>query len=208
MKRNRSALIRMTASALLAALIFLFGMTPMGLIPLGFVNITVLCIPVIIGAMVLGTRAGLLLGFCFGTASTLSMIGLSLTPPSGLASALFAVAPVEAVIMCYVPRLLVPLTAVGVYRLMIGICRAKRSLAVAVAAALGSLINTVCYLGLMLLFYATNGLDTKSILHLIAGTGLLAGGCEAAAAALISVPVVHALEKTPIGLALRRNGGK
>lgn len=207
MNKNRSALICMTASALLAALVFLFGMTPLGLIPLGFVNITVLCIPVIIGAVLLGVRAGLILGFCFGTASTLSMVGLSLTPPSGLASALFAAAPLEAVIMCYVPRLLVPLVASAVYYAMTAI-KARNSASIALAATLGSLSNTVFYLGLMLLFYALNGLDTQNILRLIAGTGLIAGGCEAVAAALIAVPVVHALEKTPLGASLRRNGGK
>lgn len=192
----------MTAAALLIALVFLFGMTPVGLIPLGFINITVLCVPVIIGTITLGLRSGLVLGFCFGTASTMSMVGMSLTPPSALASALFAVSPLSAVLMCYLPRLLVPVVT---YTLHAILQKRFKKIALPVSAAAGSLTNTVFYLGLMLLFYALNGLDTASILALIAGTGLIAGSCEAIAAALITVPVVTALSKTPIGSYL---GGK
>ena len=202
---RKGKIIRMTAAALLVALIFLFGMTPVGLIPLGFINITVLCIPVIIGSVLLGKNMGLLLGFCFGTASVLSMTGMSLTPPSALASALFAASPALAVVMCYLPRLLTPLMAYGVHKILKN--RAKQNIAVALAAVAASLTNTVLYLGLMLLFYKVSGLDATGILALIAGTGLIAGGCEAAAAAVIAVPVVRAIEKTPAGAALHRNGG-
>lgn len=199
---SRKNIFRMTAAALLIALVFLFGMTPVGLIPLGFINITVLCVPVIIGTITLGLRSGLVLGFCFGTASTMSMVGMSLTPPSALASALFAVSPLSAVLMCYLPRLLVPVVT---YILHAVLQKRFKKIALPVSAAAGSLTNTVFYLGLMLLFYALNGLDTASILALIAGTGLIAGSCEAIAAALITVPVVTALSKTPIGSYL---GGK
>lgn len=195
--KNRIKLYRMTAAALLMALVILLGMTPLGLIPLGFINVTILAVPVIIGAILLGMRSGLLLGFCFGTVSTLSMLGLSLTPPSALASALFAQAPLLAVIMCYAPRLLVPLVACGAYKLLAG-----RKIAVPAAAVLASLTNTVVYLGLMLVFYMLCGLDSAKILSLIAGTGLIAGACEALAAALISTPVAAALSKTKIGAKL------
>ena len=197
--KNRIKLYRMTAAALLMALVFILGMTPLGLIPLGFINVTILCVPVIIGAILLGARSGLLLGLCFGTASTLSMLGISLTPPSALASTLFAASPVCALLMCYVPRLLVPMAALGVYRLLEG---HSKKLVLPLAAAAGSLTNTVLYLGLMLLFYAMNGLDSAKILGLIAGTGLIGGGCEAIAAALIVTPVVLALRKTKIGVKL------
>ena len=202
--KNRKKVLRMTAASLLAALIFLFGGTPLGLIPLGFINITVLCVPVIIGAVVLGMRTGLLLGFCFGTASAMSMVGLSLTPPSALASALFGASPVLALLMCYVPRLLSPLVCSSVY-FILNRKKVRLSLAVMCSAAAGSVTNTVFYLGLMLAFYALCGLDSTAILSLIAGTGILAGTCEAVAAALIASPVVKALSKTPV---FNRLGGK
>ena len=196
--KNRTKLYRMTAAALLAALVFLLGMTPLGLIPLGFINVTILCVPVIIGTILLGLRWGMLLGLCFGTASTLSMLGCSLTSPSMLASTLFAASPISALIMCYLPRLLVPAAAWSVYKLF---CKNEK-LALPLAAAAGSLTNTVLYLGLMLLFYSMNGLNSATIISLITGTGLIGGGCEAVAAAVIVTPVVLALRKTKIGAKL------
>lgn len=196
--KNRKNPFRMSASALLVALVFVLGMTPLGLIPLGFINVTILCVPVIVGAILLGLRSGLILGFCFGTASTLSMIGLSMTPPSALASALFSASPLAAIVMCYAPRLLVPVVAYGVHRMMQESARFAKA-ALPTAAFLGSLTNTVFYLGLMLLFYVLCGLDSAKILALIAGTGILGGGCEAIAAALIVSPIVTAVRKTPLG---------
>ena len=65
----------------------------------------------------------------------------------------------------------------------------------AVAAALGSLTNTVLYLGLMLLFYIFCGIDTTSVLALIGGTALIAGSCEALAAAILVPPVLAAVSR-------------
>ena len=191
--KNRITLYRMTAAALLMALVFVLGMTPLGLIPLGFINVTILCVPVITGALVLGARSGLLLGLCFGTASTLSMLGISLTPPSALASTLFAASPACALIMCYAPRLLVPVVAWCVHKLISS--KGKGRLAITASAVAGSLTNTVFYLGLMLLFYIIMGINSERVLTLIGGTGLIAGSLEAVANALITTPVVLALRK-------------
>ena len=44
--------------ALFVALIVLLGFTPLGLIPLGFINVTILCVPVIVGALYMGWKKG------------------------------------------------------------------------------------------------------------------------------------------------------
>ncbi|MBQ9855892.1 MAG: ECF transporter S component, partial [Clostridia bacterium] len=95
-------------NALFVALVFLLGMTPIGIIPLGAINVTILHIPVIAGTLFLGLKSGLLLGFIFGLCSTLSAFGLSLTTPSALAAALGAKSPMLLIAMCFIPRLLVP----------------------------------------------------------------------------------------------------
>ena len=66
---------------------------------------------------------------------------------------------------------------------------------VGVAAAAGSLINTVFYLGLMLVFYSITGLDSAAVLGTIAGGGAErlfggGGGC-----AHLCTPVVLAVNK-------------
>jgi len=190
---KKMATRKLVLYALFIALIFLLGLTPVGLIPLGFINVTILCIPTIIGTIVLGMKAGILLGFFFGLASTLSAFGISMVPQSALAAALLGVSPLDVIVMSFIPRLLVPVVTSLVYQLC---CRKKQhALAVAPAAVLGSLTNTVFYLGLMLLFYTMAGLDSAPVLGIIGGTGIIAGSLEAVAAAVIATPCVMAIRK-------------
>ena len=190
---NRKKTRHMVLTALFIALILLLGFTPLGLIPLGFINITILCLPVVIGTIMLGLKTGVILGFCFGTVSALSAFGIAGTP-SSLAATLVAANPLLALVMCYAPRLMVPVIVHLMYRL-VSRGRSDSRIALPVAAAAGSLTNTVLYLGLMLLFYVMTGIEYANLLALIGGTGLIAGAAEAAAAAVITTPVVIALRK-------------
>ena len=187
---------RLVLTALFMALVLLLGLTPLGLIPLGFINVTILGVPVLAGTLLLGKKGAGLLGFLFGTVSLLSMVGFSMVPPSALANGLFAAKPLYAILMCYVPRLLMPYAALAVYKLFSkGAPRCVRALPFAAAA--GSLTNTIVYLGLMLLFYSViPTLDASKILALIAGTGLIAGTCEAVVAAILVTAIVTALWKS------------
>ena len=47
---------QLTLTSLFIALVVLFGMTPLGLIPVGTLNATILHIPVIIGVIALGLK--------------------------------------------------------------------------------------------------------------------------------------------------------
>lgn len=201
---NHEQMRSFVLTALLVALVLLLGMTPIGMIPLGFINISLLGVPVVIGTLLLGLKTGLLLGACFGTVSALSAFGIYGTP-SALAGALVAASPVLALVMCFLPRLLVPVVAQLVYRAASRSCASKaggrRAVgAVSLAAVCGSLTNTLMYLGLMLLFYVIMGIDSARVLSLIGGTGLIAGSLEAVANALVSTAVLSALRK------LRREG--
>ena len=67
--------------------------------------------------------------------------------------------------------------------------------AISAGAVVGSLTNTVLYLGLMLLFYVLCGIDNTQVLTTI---GIVAGGAgplEAIAAAIITPPILTALWK-------------
>lgn len=180
--------------AVLAAVTLVLGMTPMGIIPLGFINVTIMCIPVVVGTVCCGLKVGLILGAAFGVASACSAFGVSLVPTSALVSLLMAESPYQVVLMCLVPRLLLPVVVHLVYQGF-----AKRSeklgkIGVSVAAAAGSLTNTVLYLGIMLLLFWANGLDSSKVLAVIGGTGAIAGSLEAVAAAIICYPVVFAVQ--------------
>lgn len=195
MQKNRASIQNMVLTALLAALTVLLGATPIGLIPLGFINVTILCVPVLVGTLNLGLRIGLALGACFGAVSALSAFGITM-PPSALAGALAAASPLLTLLMCFLPRLLVPVVTHFAYQLAAqGNRRSVKALPIASAA--GSLTNTVFYLGIMLLSYALLGLDTAAVLGIIGGTGLIAGGAEAVVAAVVVTPITVALRKIP-----------
>ena len=185
---ERKKLGNLVLLALFVALIVLLGFTPLGLIPLGFINVTILCVPVVVGALYMGWKSGLVLGLAFGLTSFIS----ALMKPSALVSTLMGASPALVAVMSILPRLLVPLVACRVHARLRG---KRENLAVGVAAVCGSLTNTVCYLGLMLLFYVLTALDAAAVLGLIAGTGALGGGAEAVVAALLTTPVVLALRK-------------
>ncbi len=185
---TRNNLYTMVLLALFAGLIFLMGQTPLGLIPLGFCNVTLLVIPVAVGTLYMGWKSGLVLGATFAATSLVS----ALTKPSALVATLMGASPVLTIVMTVLPRLCIPLVIWGVYQLLRKI---KQPIAAAIAAACGSLTNTVLYLGLMLLFYIACGIDNTKVLSLI---GVVAGGAgpmEALAAAIITPPVLTALRR-------------
>lgn len=187
MKNNKVRML--VIASVFTALTFFLAISQYGIIPLGFINVTIMCIPVIIGTLLMGLKMGLVLGAAFGLASTLRAFGIFGTP-SALVANLMAISPLQVIIMSVVPRLLIPVTAHLVYKLMTANKNCKQPLAIGVATAVGSFTNTIFYLGLMLLFYIINGLDTAKIIGLITGTGAIAGTLEAVAAVLISIPVV------------------
>lgn len=186
---TRKKLYNMVLLALFAGLIFLMGQTPLGLIPLGFCNVTLLVIPVAVGTLYMGWKNGLILGATFAATSLLS----ALTKPSALVATLMGASPALMAVMTILPRLCIPLVISGVFTVLDRLPKMKRSLAVAIAAACGSLTNTVLYLGLMLIFYMLCGIDNTTVLTTIAAVAGGAGPLEALAAAIITPPILTAL---------------
>ena len=74
MNTRNDNLVNLVTLALLMALIFLMGQTPLGLIPLGFCNVTLLVIPVAVGTLFMGLKYGVLLGLTFGATSFVSAL--------------------------------------------------------------------------------------------------------------------------------------
>ena len=188
---HRKKLYNMVLLALFAGLIFLMGQTPLGLIPLGFCNVTLLVIPVAVGTIYMGWKNGLILGAAFAATSLLS----ALTKPSALVATLMGASPALMAVMTILPRLCIPLVIWGVYKLLSRLPKMKSALAAAIASACGSLTNTVLYLGLMLLFYILCGIDNTKVLTTIAAVAGGAGPLEALAAAIIAPPILTALWK-------------
>jgi len=173
----------LTLTAILIAVTLIFGFTPIGYIatPFGIV-ITLMCLPVIIGTLTLGWKAGIALAALFAVTS------IAKIPSDVFGPTLLAANPVLLMVNIIVPRLLIPLVVTLVYRAM----HSKRELLnIGVAAVAGSLTNTVLYLGFLYAFFS--GIVAGGIILSVA---LLNGIIEAVVAALLCPPIVRALKKT------------
>lgn len=172
----------LTLTAVLAAITLILGLTPLGYIrtPWG-IEVTLMCLPVIIGTLVLGWRVGLPLAAVFVLTS---IIQLAYNP---LAPMLMEHNLALLLVMLIVPRLLMPFTVTGSSKLF----HTKYSLVnVGVPAIIGSLTNTVLYL-IMLQAFFSEVLGQELIQLVTIVNGLI----EAAVACFVCTPIVNALKK-------------
>lgn len=186
-------LLAMVKLAMLVALLMIFCFTPIGFLKIGIVEITFNMIPVVIGAIVIGPAAGAFLGALFGAASFWQCFG-----QSTFGTLLFGVNPFFTVLICFVPRILAGLLPGLIFRAM---TKKKDNIAAYfVSAAVGSLTNTVLFVGgFCLLFKDTmlgmandNGL---SPLAFIATAFLLNAAVELVANTAIVAAVSKAVTK-------------
>jgi uncharacterized membrane protein len=198
----------LTLTAILAAVMLLFGFTPIGYIPIGPVQVTLMCLPLIIGTIVLGLRTGFILGIVFAVTSLVQLLmGTSVLFNLLIPNLKFGWDMAAILLIIFVPRLLIaPLTTLT-YK---GIGPGREKLRIGIASVVGSLTNTVIFLGMLYAFFGgqigsllLGGQISASIAAFNAGAwafilsiGLLNGLPEAAAALLVCVPVVSALKKT------------
>lgn len=187
--RTNARTARLTQLALLAAIEVLLAFTPLGFIQLPIVSITMLHIPVIIGAIILGPKEGGFLGLVMGGCSMIRSFS-SATMVSLLINPTTSGNPLASVIMTFVPRILIGVAAGYVYLAMKkkGIAT---SVSVGTAAVCGSLTNTILFLGSMAVFFQSFPL--ANVLATIVGVNSLA---ETAAAAVISIAVCIPLMKS------------
>lgn len=182
------------------AVVFLLGLTPLGYIYLPMAAITTVHIPVIVGGYTLGKKGGAVLGFFFGLTSFIKCF----TTPDAIAAimlgtntgfGIYNVVLILAVI--FFPRILTGFLSAAVYQL-IGGTGMRQTAAMGVSAFIGSITNTVFFLGglYVLAFEQTaqamgvagNALITV-LLGIVAGNGII----EAIAAVIICTAVGKAI---------------
>lgn len=147
---RRPAIRRLTQLALLTAVQLVMTFTPLGLVPLGPINASLLTIPVAIGAMLLGPGAGAWLGFVFGFFSFLD----ALQGKSAMGAALFAVSPFRYALMAIGARVLMGVCAALIYRAVLRALPGREKTAAVLGGFSAPFLNTVFYMGAMVaLFY-------------------------------------------------------
>lgn len=167
MKKQRvnSQVLAMTELAILAAVIVVMAFTPLGYLRTAGLEITFITIPVIVGAIVLGPKAGAFLGGVFGVTSFLQVVlGLS---PFGVM--LMGISPIRCFLVCVPTRILMGLCTGLIWNLW----KNKSIAAYSVTSLSGALLNTLFFMStLIALFWNTDVI--QGIAESLGTTGVLA----------------------------------
>jgi uncharacterized membrane protein len=174
----------LTATALMVAITLILGLT-VGFIPIpmGIFEITLMCVPVIIGTIILGWKQGLILGFVFGATSLYKGM-------TGPMASLIGQYPFALVPSIFIPRLLIPITVWLMYKATL---KLPTVVGLGISSAVGSLTNTVFFLGMI---YLLGGYELAKILQLIIKVTLsLNATVEMLIALVICVPIIIAVRQ-------------
>ena len=189
MQKTREKTRKLVVAGMLSAVTMVLGLTPLGIIPIGPLNATILHVPVIIGAVLEGPVVGFVIGLIFGLFSLYrAAVGGSVLAPLFLN-------PVVTIL----PRVLIGPVAYYVFRGISHLTR-KRALSVGAAAVAGTLTNTIGVMGLIFILYAQQYADLMGISRQGVGLAILSASAvngipECILAAVVTVAVVLAVWK-------------
>lgn len=207
MQKNNSKTVEMVQLALFSAIIIIMAFVPfLGYIPLGFMNATIIHVPVIIASVVLGYKKGAFLGFLFGLTSLLNntfkpnLTSFVFTPFYSIGA---DSGNLLSLVICFVPRILVGVIPCFVYRgITKGFAAKKWGEAVGLASAglAGALTNTLLVMNMIYLFFgnsyaAAKGLTIDALYGVILGVIGAQGVPEAIVAAIFTLTIGGALLK-------------
>lgn len=212
-RTSHERILRMAQLGVLSAIIIMMTFVPyIGYISYGpGLSITLIHIPVMIGAIVLGPSAGAVLGGVWG----ISCIIKALTaPPSPLDAAIFW-NPLVSLIPRILAGWLAGLAFVGLIRLFRKFSKKEKNsklaqgISAGISAAVGSVTNTVLVLSMIYLLYGTQFGEQLGI-NMVSFGGLLDyimiafaanASLEVVVCVVVSIPVSYALAR------LLRSGG-
>lgn len=187
--RKRFSVRHMAVTGMLGAVSVVLGMTPLGFIPVGPTNATIMHIPVIIGAIVEGPIVGMLVGLIFGIFSMIR----SVTAPTPVSFVFWN--PLVAVL----PRILIGLVSYYIYKAAVRTTK-NETVSLGIAGALGTLANTVGVLGMVYILYAKEfvgalGLASDNAFKVIASIGITNGLPEMFVAMIIVTAAVKGIKR-------------
>ena len=140
----------MVQLAILIAIVILLTLTPLGYLKIGPIEATLMGIPVSVAAMILGPSGGAILGLAFGLTSFFQCFGTS-----ALGVFLLGVSPFLTAVTCIVPRVLCGWIPGLLFRVMRAHDR-TRIVSYVVTGLLTAILNTILFVGCILLFFWHN----------------------------------------------------
>ena len=165
--KHRNQFFNLTLTAAFLAIILIMAFTPIGYLKVGVIEITLMVLPVALGAILVGTWAGAFLGLAFGATSFAQCFGMS---PFG--AALLSISPFYTVLVCFLPRILLGVCAGLLFRAL-SKTKLPAGLSAGVTALCASLINTVGFVGLVILLFGKTDY-VQGIMETLGAKNLLA----------------------------------
>ncbi|MCP1102825.1 putative membrane protein [Aequitasia blattaphilus] len=195
MNNTNSKTKSMVQLAVLVAILIVLTVTNLGFITTGVVSITLLHIPVIVGSLTMGPFYGGILGFAFGCISMLNAtfrgvtpVDMMFTPAGGHGM------PIQAIIMCIVPRVLLGILPFLIYKVFSKMIK-KDFVSMAISAGIGTILHTIMVLGCLYFFFFTD-MDFSAVVKNVFLTVVgINGILETVAAILICGGVCAPLKK-------------
>lgn len=147
MNDRRTKTTWMVQIAMLTAIVLILAFTPLGYIRTGGLEITLIVIPVAIGAVILGPVGGMILGAVFGITSFIQCFGMS-----HFGAMLLSISPVKTFITCVVTRTLMGFLTGLIYKGMKKVSKNK-SLNTVVANLCCPFMNTLFFMTCIVVFF-------------------------------------------------------
>ena len=162
MTNKKANLFHLTLIALFVAIMFVMNFTPLGYITTGLFSITLMTIPVALGAICTGPSGGAILGMVFGLTSFLQAFGIGyMIDPS--ASILFTENSLAYTVTCFVPRIITGLAAGLVFALLKKYGKTG-VISMAISSAIVPLLNTALFMTFYILLYKETVLAGKTFM--------------------------------------------
>lgn len=153
----------MVELALMIAIVLIMSFTPLGYIRTPGLSVTLLTIPVAVGAVLLGPKGGAACGLAFGATSFYT----ALTGGSAFSAMLLSISPVGTFVTCIIPRVLegwlAGLLFTALYKSM-----KTRKISYYAACLACPLLNTFFFMGFLCIFFY----KTEYIQGIAAGLGV------------------------------------
>lgn len=194
---------KMIQMSLLFAIILLMAFTPIGYIKTFGLEITLIVVPVVVGAIILGPKAGAFLGGVFGITSFIQCFGISL-----FGTALLNESPIFTFIVCVIPRILMGWLT-GIIFEKLNKNEKTKNISYFISNLLGPILNTVFFMStLIILFY-----NTEFIQNLVSTMGasnplnfvILFVGINGVVEAIVCFVVGTAISKALNTVSIKRN---
>lgn len=152
----------MVELAMMIAIILLMSFTPLGYIRTPGLSVTLLTIPVAVGAIILGPKGGAVCGLAFGATS----FYMALTGSSAFAAMLLSISPVGTFITCIVARVLEGWLTGLIFAALYKKASTKK-ISYYIASLACPLLNTLFFMGFLCIFFY----NTEYIQGIASGLG-------------------------------------